>query len=51
MIHKKDDIYYWLACENAKDDYWLFGIRRTDKEVENEAEKMRNLKNGECYGT
>lgn len=36
-----EDIYFWLACEHAKDDYFLFGIKRTQIEVEDEAKKLR----------
>ena len=35
------DLYYWMACEHAKDDYFTFGIRRTDEEVEREAARLR----------
>ena len=35
------DFYYYRACEYARDDYWLFGIRRIDAEVQEEAERLR----------
>jgi hypothetical protein len=35
------DCYYYKACEYAKDDYFMFGIRRTQQEVEREAERLR----------
>lgn len=35
------DCYYYKACEYAKDDYFMFGIKRTQKEVEREAERLR----------
>lgn len=35
------DCYYYKACEYAKDDYFMFGIRRTQQEVEHEAERLR----------
>lgn len=37
------DKYYFLACEYAKEDYFLWGIRRNDEEVEQEAERLRKL--------
>lgn len=38
-----DDRYYQLACEQAKEDWFLFGIARTNEEVKQEAERMRKL--------
>lgn len=35
------DFYFYRACEYAKDDYFMFGIRRTQEEVEHEAERLR----------
>ena len=35
------DCYYYKACEYAKDDYFMFGNRRTQQEVEREAERLR----------
>lgn len=35
------DCYFYKACEYAKDDYFMFGIRRTQQEVEREAERLR----------
>ena len=35
------DCYYYKACEYAKDDHFMFGIRRTQQEVEREAERLR----------
>ena len=35
------DLYFYKACEYAKDDYFMFGIRRTQEEVEREAERLR----------
>ena len=36
-----EDCYFYNACEYAKDDYFIFGIKRTQKEVECEAERLR----------
>lgn len=37
------DKYYRLACEYAKEDWFVFGIIRTDDEIDQEAEKLRTL--------
>lgn len=37
------DKYYRLACEYAKEDYYVFGIIRTDEEIDREAKKLRDL--------
>lgn len=37
------DIHYYRAAEDAKDDFHYYGIRRTDAEVEAEAERYRKL--------
>lgn len=36
------DVYYVQACENAREDFQLFRIRRSDAEVEAEAQVLRN---------
>jgi hypothetical protein len=38
------DNFYYKACEEAKENYFAFGIKRTDEEVEKRAEKLRNEK-------
>ena len=35
------DKFYYKACEDAKEDFHLMGIQRTDKQVEYNADKMR----------
>jgi hypothetical protein len=42
---KMRDYAYYQACGWARDDYWLFGIRRKDFEVEQDAERIRGIKN------
>lgn len=37
------DKYYQLACKYAEEDYFIFGIIRTDSEIEREADRLRNL--------
>lgn len=34
------DTAYLLACEHARDDHFLFGIDRSDAEVEADAKRM-----------
>jgi hypothetical protein len=38
---KYHDNAYYQAGEWACDDYWLLNINRTDKEVEQETERIR----------
>lgn len=35
------DEYYVRACEEAKEDYFLFGVIKNDEDVEKDAENMR----------
>lgn len=35
------DRFYSLACEEAKEDYFLMGIHRTDEDVEQRADSYR----------
>ena len=36
------DKFYLKACEEAKEDFFFFRAERTDKQVQENAEKMRN---------
>jgi hypothetical protein len=36
----KDEFYY-KACEEAREDFFDFGARRTDEDVERRAEQLR----------
>jgi len=38
---KVDDKYYSEAAENAKEDWFLLGIKRIEREVELQAQKLR----------
>jgi len=35
------DEHYARACQDAKDDYFIFGINRTDEDVNEQAERYR----------
>ena len=35
------DFFFYKACDYAREDYFMFGIRRTQVEVEREAERLR----------
>lgn len=35
------DEHYYKSCEEAKEDYFMFGVRRTDEDVERYADRLR----------
>jgi hypothetical protein len=37
----KKDSFYYKACEEAKEDYFMFGSRKTDEDVNRRAEQLR----------
>jgi len=44
----KYDMYYRMACEDAREDWHYFGILRTDAEVQAEYERYKAMGGVDC---
>lgn len=42
-MHTMENSAFWRACQDARDDAQIYGIHRTQEEVEKEAERYRRL--------